>query len=278
VVQHLPAGYVFDPTDPRAPTHQQWEAMTPAERARVLDMLPTSLPIEVQPPGGDARRVAKQGLLSALGGFLRRMGRKIYLSSELLVLYPGERGFCPDVLAVLDVEPDERTRWVTSHEGKGLDLVIEVHVGGDRAKDEEENVERYARLGVREYFFFDRPRARLHGHRLAPGARAYQRLVPQAGFFASEVLGLDLAVQGQRLRFFQGNVPLEDADERIARLGAMLDDVIAHKEEAERRSEEAQRTAADLAAKLEDERRHREDAERRLAEAEAEIARLKQQR
>jgi hypothetical protein len=37
----LPAGYLIDPADPRAPSAEQWEAMTPAERARVVDALPT---------------------------------------------------------------------------------------------------------------------------------------------------------------------------------------------------------------------------------------------
>jgi hypothetical protein len=40
---------------------------------------------------------------------------------------------------------------VVSAEGKGLDWVLEVHVGGDRKKDAERNVARYARLGIPEY-------------------------------------------------------------------------------------------------------------------------------
>lgn len=282
MVNPLPAGYVFDPADPRAPSAEQWAAMTPAERDRVVAMLPTSLPLDLQPPEGDAHRTAKQSALGALDDFFRRTGRRIYLSSELLVLYPAETGFAPDLLAVLDVEPHERTRWVVAAEGKGLDLVIEVHVAGDRTKDEKTNVERYARLGIHEYFVFDRAQLRLHGYRLPPGGRAYQRLVPQAGRLTSAVLGLDLALVGAKLRFFAGTALIEEADERIARLGGMLDEVIAHKEEALREAEEARRAAEELAAKLaeeqrlrEEEQRRREDAERMLAEARAEIERLK---
>ena len=70
--------------------------------------------------------------------------------------------------------------------------------------------------------------------------------MPQAGRFASAVLGLDLALDGGRLRFFAGNAPLEDADEMIAR----LDKVIAGQEEAERlaRTEGERRGRADAAA------------------------------
>ncbi|WP_437606959.1 Uma2 family endonuclease [Sorangium sp. So ce834] len=274
--------YVFDAADPRAPTSEQWSRMTPAERARVVDMLPADVPLDLMPPEGDAHRKAKRDALDALDGFFRRIGRKIYLSSELAVFYPGEPRFAPDVLAVLDVEPHERMRWVVDVEGKGLDFVLEVHVAGNRAKDHEDNVERYARLGVREYFLFDRSRLRLHAYRL-PAAqegdpsrpRVYQRIVPQSGRFASEVLGLDLLLDGSRLRFFAGNAPLEDADEMIARLGGMLDQVIA-------RQEEAQHLAEELAAELDRERRLREqeqrlrgEAERQLEQARAEIERLK---
>ena len=48
VTQHLPGGYVFDLDDPRAPTHAQWEAMSPAERERVAAMLPARVPDEAE--------------------------------------------------------------------------------------------------------------------------------------------------------------------------------------------------------------------------------------
>ncbi|KYF66430.1 hypothetical protein BE11_32790 [Sorangium cellulosum] len=296
MVQALPAGYLFDPADPRAPTSDQWARMTSAERARVVDMLPTEVPLELMPPEGDAHRKAKRDALDALDGFFRRVGRKIYLSSELAVFYPGEPPFAPDLLAVVDVAPHERMRWVVDHEGKGLDLVIEVHVAGSRTKDHQVNVERYARLGIREYFLFDRSRLRLHAYRLpaapegdAARPRAYQRIVPQAGRFASEVLGLDLLLDGPRLRFFAGNAPLEDADEMIARLGGMLDQVIAHQEEAQRLAEELaaeldrerrlreeeQRLRGEEQRLREEEQRLREETERQLAQARAELERLK---
>ncbi len=44
-----------------------------------------------------------------------------------------------------------------------------------------DNVERYARLGIPEYFVYDRKRQDLRGYRLpSPEARRYQRIVPQA--------------------------------------------------------------------------------------------------
>ncbi|MEP7119565.1 MAG: hypothetical protein ABJE95_01600 [Byssovorax sp.] len=42
-MQHLPAAWVVDPDDPRAPPQELWDQMTPAERRRVVDSLPTKL-------------------------------------------------------------------------------------------------------------------------------------------------------------------------------------------------------------------------------------------
>jgi hypothetical protein len=180
VTQHLPTSYVFDAADPRAPSHEQWNAMAPAERARVVAMLPARVPLELMPPEGDSHRKAKEGALRALDDF-----------------------------------------W----------------------------------------------------------------LIPQIGRFTSEVLGLDLRVENARLRFFAGNAQLEDADETITRLGALLDEVLTHKvdaeklrEEAERLREESEHRAAALAAELTEEKKLREEAERRLAEALLEIDRLQKPR
>src|SRR6185503_4110611 len=123
MVQRLPDDYRFDPADPRAPTEEQWAGMSPEQRARVIAMLPIEAPIELYPPEGDSHRIAKTRTTDTLDAYFRRIRRKIYISSELGVFYPGEARFSPDVLAVLDVELRERDRWVVVDEGKGLDLV-----------------------------------------------------------------------------------------------------------------------------------------------------------
>ncbi|MBS2016455.1 MAG: Uma2 family endonuclease [Deltaproteobacteria bacterium] len=123
--------------------------MSHDERARVCDSLPSEIE-RATPPEGDRHRVPKTRAMEALGEFFRRIGRPVYLSSELPVYYPNERVFGPDLIAVLDVEPHERDRWVVSLEGKGVDLAFEVTLAGDAKKDLEENVARYARLGIPE--------------------------------------------------------------------------------------------------------------------------------
>ncbi|MDI3289456.1 Uma2 family endonuclease [Polyangium sp. 15x6] len=262
-------GYVVDPNDPRAPSEETWARMSAEERARVVGMLPNEVPLGIFQPEGDPHRKAKNRALDALDTFFRKMGRRVYLSSDLAVYYPGEPMFSPDLLAVVDVDPHERMKWVVNAEGKGLDLVLEVHVGGDWVKDFEANVERYARLRIPEYFLFDRRKRSLRGYRLeSPGARVYRPIVPQGGRWASEVLGLELVLEGERLRFYAGNAPLLEADELVVRLNAMVDDLVEKHLTAEAAVAE-ERKRADAA-----------EAEKqllaaRLAEALAELEKLR---
>ena len=202
-----------DPADPRAPTDEQWTSMTPDERARVVASLPSTVPFELFMPEGDPHRLAKERALGALGAFFAKIGRKVYLSSELAVYYPGEPRFAPDVLAVVDVEPHPRMKWVVADEGRGLDIVLEVHVSGEWEKDFEANRNRYARLGIPEYFLFDRTCDRLFGWRLPSAtARVYEGMVPQLGKLTSRVLGLDLGIEADRVRFYYGTAPLPEAE------------------------------------------------------------------
>jgi Uma2 family endonuclease len=273
MVQRLPEPYRIDPLDPRAPSQEVWDAMTPEQRARVVAMLPAEVPWELHPPEGDQHRKAKTRTADTLDAFFRRIGRKIYVSSELGVFYPEERRFAPDVLAVLDVDPHDRTKWVVADEGKGLDLVIEVHFHGDAAKDYAVNVERYAHLGITEYFIFDRARLSLRGYRLPRSdedrgtrARVYRPILPQQGRYTSEVLGLDLMVEEEKLRFLIGMAEVPEAEELVVKLGSMLDRVLLHKEEAEERAQvEAAR------AQLEAERAQAEAVRAQLEAARAQV-------
>ncbi len=247
---------MVDPDEPRAPTPEQWEAMSDEHRVRVADSLPSEVP-RLHPPEGDRHRLPKERALESLREYFRRLRRRVYLSSELPVYYPNERVFGPDVLAVLDVDPRLRERWVVSAEERGLDFVLEVHVSGNRAKDFEENVAKYARLGIPEYFVFEPLRSRLNGYRLVPERADYQPVLPQEGRWTSRVLGLDLAMEAGRVRFYSGSAALPEAEELIVRLGTILDDVVSREEETARqleieriRADDAVSRADRLAARL----------------------------
>jgi hypothetical protein len=231
--------------------------MTPTQRldfqVQILDALsdPALLMSEGRP-----HKKAKSRAVDALGLHFKATGRVVYLAEEMAVLYPGEKPFSPDVLAVLDVEEpedDQRMSWVVADEGKGLDLVIEVLHRGDRDKDLVENVERYAHLGIPEYFVYDRGRQQIHGYRLAvslgggaprpAGAARYQRIVPQLGHYRSNVLGLDLAIIGTSLQFLAGEAALPDSAGLIGRLQGMVESVEVKAEQAQAQAEQAQARA-----------------------------------
>ncbi len=265
--QTLP--FLMDPNDPRAPTEEQWAAMSDKERARVVAVLPSEVPFELFMPEGDPHRKAKSRAVDALDGFFKRIGRRVYISSELAVYYPGQPRFAPDVLAVLDVEPHERDKWVVAHEGRGLDLVLEIHVAGDVKKDYETNRKRYGQLGITEYFLFDRTRARLFGWRLpSSSARAYEPIVPQQGMFSSRVLGLDVAMEVDRLRFYYGGAPVPESEDLIARLESMVGGLVERRETAEQERERAEQ-------ERERAEQERDEALRKLALLEEELTKLR---
>jgi Uma2 family endonuclease len=191
---------------------------------------------------GRRHKKAKSRVIDALGLHFGAIGRAVYLAEEMAVLYPGEAVFTPDVLAVLGVvepEDDARMAWVVADERKGLDLVIEVLHHGNRNKDLVDNVERYARLGIPEYFVYDRLHQRIYGYRLPDErSRRYQRIVPQFGRHASGVLGLDLAIEGGTLRFFYGIAELPGTADLLGRLNRIVTELEARADEAQAQIQE----------------------------------------
>jgi len=254
----IPARWVVDPRDPRAPPREIWDALSDEERAAIVAALPADPGLEVAPPEGDQHYEAADGARKALRRFFGKSGRRAYVGTNLAVYYPNEAVFAPDLFVVLDVEPHARSRWVVTDEKRGLDFVLEVHVAGDWRKDFVGNVERYARLGIREYFAFNLRRGVLVGHRLAPQGASYEALTPGAGGLTSEVLGLDLFVERDRVRFFHAGARLPELDELVGRLESAMGETL-------------ERLGA-LEHELEEERTAREAAERRIAELEQELA------
>ena len=229
-------------TLPIAPTEDEWQKMTPPERERLLEKVLDSL----SDPGrlmseGRPHKKAKSRALDLLGLHFKALEQIVYLADDMAIMYPGEEVFSPDVLAVLDVpqpEDDLRLAWVVADEKRGPDFVLEVHYVGDRNKDFVQNVERYARLGIPEYFIYDRARQNVHGYRLtSPGETRYQRIVPQGGRYTSRVLGVDMVIRGGKLRFSQGSAELISSDDLIGRLTSMVEELEARAQLAEGRAE-----------------------------------------
>lgn len=224
-------------------------------------------------PEGRPHATARMGAATLLGDFFDRMGRAMFLGCDLPVHYPGEPVFAPDLMAVSDVEDpgqdDTRLAWVVAEEGRGVDLALEITYMGDRNEDLVENVARYARLAIPEYFVYDRRRQLLYGFRLAgPDARQYQRIEPRGARHRSQILGLDLGLAHGRLCFYYGDSEVPESRELVARLEGLMN-------ERERRLDEAEARASAEAARADAEAKARAEAEVRIAALLAEIEALK---
>ena len=267
---------------PRAPSTQAWEAMSQAERETWIARL-GPLPFEAMPPVGDPHIEVERAAEDSVAFRIREAGLKAYVGRGLAVYYPDESAFAPDLFVVLDVAPHQRASWFVSAEGgRGLDFVLEVHFRGDRQKDMDFNRERYAKLGIPEYFVFDVGRQALKGWSLESGTGRYAPIVPQAGRWTSRMLGLDLVVRDRMLRFLSDGALIPLTRELMAALEEALAAALARaEEEADLRAaaEEAARAAearalAELEARLAAEARARA-AEEELARLRAEVERLR---
>lgn len=264
-----------DAQEPRAPGVQDWQDLSPDQKARVLAELPAELAWEISPTWSDAARHLVTNAVDCLQGFYRSLKQPYYVSSRLAVYYPAEPVFAPSVL-VCRVAPVVRDKWVVTHEGTGVDWTLDVftELSGERL---EALRAKYERLEVKECFFYELKRGTLTGFRFDAQTHRNSRIEPTRGRAHSEVLGLDLAIEGAQLRFFIGTAALPDAHEQWERAEALLAESLIHKSAAERRCELAEGALA-KETKRADEEMRRADAEASRAEDERERAEVEQQR
>jgi len=86
-----------------APSVEEWEALSPVERAAVVAALPGEVTdAEISMPEGERHFKAKARALDALRGYFARQRRRIHLAAEMPTYYPAEPRFAPDLFAVLD--------------------------------------------------------------------------------------------------------------------------------------------------------------------------------
>ena len=193
------------------------------------------------------------------------------VAADILV-YP-QRGsrdhrIAPDVLVAFGLGTHNRSSYLVWKEGKPPDWVLEVASPSTASRDLDEKRRRYAGMGVPEYWLFDpkgdlfrrRGEAQLQGLKLVDGK--YQPLdeVRERGLamIRSEVLGLDLRVEGELLRF---------------RDAASGEDIRHRDEEVAFGVRQARRRRA-AEARAEREAAVRRSAEARVAKLEAALRRL----
>ena len=217
-------------------------------------------------------------------GDLESARPKALVAADILV-YP-EKGnnrnsIAPDVLVALGLGTHKRSSYFVWEEGKPPDWVLEVASPGTEAEDRGAKRRKYAEMGVPEYWLFD-PKGdvyppgtpQLQGLKLVDGEYRplKSRLVDGKRTIRSEVLGLDVRVEDELLRFrdvatgrdvrHRGEI---EADEERAQAAT-------ERAQAQARQEAAQRKAAE--ARAIQEAAARSAAEDRVAQAEARVAEL----
>jgi Uma2 family endonuclease len=196
---------------------------------------------------------------------------RTYVSGNILVYYEPDnrrRHVSPDVLVVRGIEKHERPNYLVWEEGKGPNVVIEITSSSTRREDQDDKFALYRDvLKVREYFLFDPfgdyldpP---LQGYRLRGGK--YVRIRPRQGRLASQVLGLHLERDGERLRLWGPTTQQWLPTPREA------------KEQAEQRAEQAEGRAEQQSRRAEQAEKRAEQQAQRADQAEAEIERLRRQ-
>ena len=208
-------------------------------------------------------------------GDLESAHPKALVAADILV-YP-EKGnnrnrIAPDVLVALGLGTHKRSSYFVWEEGKPPDWVLEVASPGTEAEDRGSKRRKYAEMGVPEYWMFDAKgdvyppgTPRLQGLKLVDGEYRplKSRLVDGKRMIRSEVLGLDVRVDGELLRF-RDVATGKDVRHR----GEIEAD--EERSQAQTRQEVAQRKAAEVRAQQESARADQEAAQRKMAEARAE--------
>ena len=226
-------------------------------------------------------------------GDLESAHPKALVAADILV-YP-EKGnsrnkIAPDVLVAFGIGTHKRSSYFVWEEGKPPDWVLEVASPGTEAEDRGSKRRKYAEMGVPEYWMFDAKgdvyppgTPRLQGLKLVDGEYRplKSRLVDGKRMIRSEVLGLDVRVEDELLRFrdvatgrdvrHRGEI---EADEERAQAATERAQAQARQETAQRKTAEAhaQRESARAdqeAARAEREAAIRSAAEARVAELEA---------
>ncbi len=237
----------------------------PAAAATAASNVRAARADDVYYPCSDGKPMAEnmwqaRAILNAVGDLEATLPTALVAAD--ILMYPEEGNnknpIAPDVLVGLGLGTRNRSSYFVWKEGKPPDWVLEVASPSTQADDLGVKRRRYAEIGVPEYWMFD-PKGgvyppgtpRLQGLKLADGKYIPLpwQLADGGRTIRSEVLGLDVRVDGELLRF-------RDAAGRD----------IPHRNEIEAAAERAE-------ARAEREAAARSAAEARVAELEAALRR-----
>jgi Uma2 family endonuclease len=234
-------------------------------------------------PMDNERQVVQMNLLAQTAKRYFAGRPDVYVGANMFVYFSPDQVLThdfrgPDVFLVTGTTKRERRSWVTWHEGKAPDVVIEILSPSTRRTDMTVKKEIYAtRLRVPEYFWYDpfsgeRAGFLLHGSEYEPiEPDAHDRLLShQTGLALVRWQGVVEDIEATWLRWATPDgtlIPTADEAEQAERQRAEAE---RQRAEAEEQRAEAERQRAEA------ERARAERAEQALAEMEARLARFEQ--
>ncbi len=200
---------------------------------------------EIEYPSGDGKPMAEtelhlEDLIDTIQVLKDHFAAQpnVYVCGNLLLYYEEgnpRKHVAPDVLVALDVPKEPpRENYLVWKEGKAPDFVVEITSKSTRQQDKKKKFGIYRDiLRVSEYFLFDPTEdyldPSLQGFRLV--GRDYAPIAPIAGRLPSQVLGLHLEREGEKLRLFDPT------------MGRRLLTRLEGRDSAERRADEERRRA-----------------------------------
>lgn len=194
----------------------------------------------------------------------------VYVAGSLAVFYregDPRAVVAPDVFVALGAQKKERKSYRIWDEGGVVPaFVVEVASPSTSGRDATGKQETYEQMAVREYWRFDPTGLQIQeglvGWQLEAGRYERLRSESAAGWYRSDVLGLELRAEGWLLRF------------RDPRLGR---DLMTHSETSRALQASERKAEAEAAARLNAERerdeaaRERDEAKRRIRELRARL-------
>ncbi|MBF0349458.1 MAG: Uma2 family endonuclease [SAR324 cluster bacterium] len=268
---HLDRNSATDPL--MVPTREVWEQMSPVEQDHKESSIIAALEQEFNLMGEttvhfDSRASATE----VLRRFFKGKGKTAFIASDLHTLYPGERAFYPDLLVVFDVEPHHRRSWNVMREGKGLDFALEILSKETKRRDRVEKLNLYARLAIPEYFIFDPELLTLHGYQLFQ--KSYTAIESSQGKVFSEILGLYLKVEEDKLRFSVpdgleipfANELMHQLNEKLTRKDRVIADYARELAEEKQRTLEEKQKAKSARQKAKEERQKAKEERQKAKE------------
>ena len=133
----------------------------------------------------------------------------VYVSGNLLIYdIPGKttRSISPDIMVVFGIEKKMRRTYKIWEEGKAPDFVIEVSSKWTYRNDLTKKKNRYAHIGVKEYFLFDPERSYLPesliGLRLTDDGEYEPIPITNNNGIISNVLGIEFRIQDDDIMLY----------------------------------------------------------------------------